>query len=57
MFNRTLLIVTTFLFYNIWGNCLGQKITVLQKATCNNKSIKLSLLLPPVVKKTIVYNT
>lgn len=51
MFNRTLLIVTTFLFYNIWGNCLGQKITVLQKATCTNKSIKLSLLLPPVVKK------
>jgi hypothetical protein len=35
-----------------FGESIGQKITVLQKATCKNKEIKLSLQLPPIVKKS-----
>lgn len=40
------------LFLGTLEICLGQKITVLQKATCTNKTIKLALELPPISKKS-----
>ncbi len=47
---RFISITVSLLF--ILGESLGQKITVLQKATCKNKEIKLSLELPPITKKS-----